>query len=60
MKVYATRFKHDGNTYDGPFIYARTLEEAKMEAVVYGVEITGQVEIVIQVEEDLRDDRALH
>tara|TARA_R100000234_G_scaffold11595_1_gene6475 strand:+ start:175 stop:357 length:183 start_codon:yes stop_codon:yes gene_type:complete len=60
MKVFATRFEHDGNIYDGPFIYARTLEEAEMEAIVHGVRIVGQVEIVIKAEEDIGEDRVLH
>ena len=60
MKVYATEFKHDGKIYSGPYIYARSLAEAEMEAVVYGVDIVGLIEIVMRVEEDLSEDRVLH
>tara|TARA_R110002012_G_scaffold291395_2_gene485775 strand:- start:219 stop:404 length:186 start_codon:yes stop_codon:yes gene_type:complete len=60
IKVYATEFKHDGNIYDGPYIYARSLEEAEMEAVVYGVTVIGLIEIVLKTEEDLGPDRVIH
>ena len=60
MKVYATEFKHDGKIYSGPYIYANSFEEAEMEAVVYGVEIVGLIEIVMRIEHDLEENRVLH
>ena len=60
MKVFATEFRVGDKIYDGPYIYANSFEEAEMEAVVYGVEIVGLIEIVMRVEEDLSEDRVLH
>jgi len=62
MKIFATEFRVGDKIYEGPYIYAKSFEEAEMEAVVFGVVVVvGILQAVISDEgEDTEWNRVLH
>jgi len=61
MKIFATEFRVGDKIYEGPYICAKSFEEAEMEAVVFGVIVVGIVQAVISDEgEDTEWNRVLH
>ncbi len=59
MKGFLTRFNWDGHEHIGPIIFANNLEEAKVVAEYYNLELDGEIEDIDKVSSNLMS-RVLH
>tara|TARA_R110001599_G_scaffold133457_1_gene310960 strand:+ start:746 stop:937 length:192 start_codon:yes stop_codon:yes gene_type:complete len=56
-KIFTTEFKVNNKVFNGPMIYAETLEEAEWEADMIGLIVVGILDI--NIEEDV-EERVIH
>ena len=56
-KIFTTEFKVNNKVFNGPIIYAETLEEAEWEADMIGLIVVGILDI--NIEEEV-EERVIH
>jgi len=56
-KIFTTEFKVNNKVFNGPMIYAETLEEAEWEADMIGLIVVGILDI--NIEEEV-EERVIH
>tara|TARA_R100001163_G_C5052172_1_gene188855 strand:- start:604 stop:786 length:183 start_codon:yes stop_codon:yes gene_type:complete len=60
MKIYITKFIHDGKEYDGPNIHAHSADDAELIAESQGLEVLGELEDLIQYGDLEDNEKVLH
>ena len=60
MKIFITKFIHDGKEYDGPNIYAQNANDADLIAESQGLEVLGELEDLIQCGDLRNDEKVIH
>jgi hypothetical protein len=59
LKIFLTKFVHDGRDYCGPDIHADTLEEAELIAEYSGLWVEGELTDLVGIDIESRP-RVLH
>lgn len=59
MKIFLTKFTHDGKEYSGPNIHAKSMLDAELIAENQGLEVEGELTDLVDLDLDSKL-RVLH
>ncbi len=59
MKIFLTKFTHDGKDYSGPNIHAKCMFDAELIAENQGLEVEGELTDLVDLDLDSKP-RVLH
>jgi len=60
MKIYITKFIHDGKEFAGPNIHADNMDNAELIAESQGLEVMGELQDIIQAHEMDVEPKVIH
>ena len=60
MKIYITKFTHDGEEFEGPNIHAENMHNAELIAESQGLVVMGELQDLIQAHEMELEPKVLH
>ena len=60
MKIYITKFTHDGEEFAGPNIHAENMDNAELIVESQGLVVMGELQDIIQAHETELEPKVLH